>query len=549
MPDETFSLGVDFGTNTVRALVVRTEDGGEVGTGVAAYQHGEQGVLLDPVDPNLARQHPQDYFDGFNAAVKRALADAGVDGDRIVGIGLDTTGSTPIPVDSHMVPLACHAEFDDNLNAMAWLWKDHTAHAEAAEITELASEKHPEYLAKCGGVYSSEWFWAKLLRCARVAPDVFDLATSWVELQDLVPAWLTGCNNPSMAKRGVCAAGHKAMWSREWGGLPEAKFLSKLDPRLADLRSRLYTDTQTADQLVGGLTYERAAACGLAAGTPVATGAFDAHLGAVGSGVKPRTMVKIMGTSTCDILVAQGKVPDIPGVCGIVPGSVLPGMVGIEAGQSAVGDLFAWCVNKLGSASHESVEKDAIALRPGESGLVALDWNNGNRTVLVDPLLTGLVVGQTLHTNQAEIYRALVEATAFGARKIIERIASYGVAVDEIIVCGGIADKSPGTLQVYADVCARPIKTSRSSQTCALGAAMCGAVVGGRHPDLESAAAAMTGCKDLVFVPDAKAVHVYDRLYRIYSQLHDAFGTPGLNPDLSPLMKQLIALRTEARSV
>jgi len=375
---------------------------------------------------------------------------------------------------------------------------------------------------------------------------VFDAAHSWVELQDFVPALLTGrAANPA---RGICAAGHKAMFSLDWKGLPSEEFLASLDPRLAALRGRLYEDAETADHKAGGLTPEVASRVGLPVGLPVAVGLMDAHAGAVGSGIRPGTLVKIMGTSTCDLMVGKGNVPDIPGVCGIVPGSVVPGMLGIEAGQSAVGDLFNWVAQQLApSLSHFELNSLAAKLEPGESGLLALDWNNGNRTVLVDPLLSGLLVGQSLQTTAADIYRAMIEATAFGALVIINRIEEYGVKINEIVTGGGIAEKSPLTMQIYADVCGRPIKLSRSGQTCALGAAIFGSIVGGAHSDTLSAIHRMAGMKDVVFAPEPAAVKVYARLFALYKDLHDAFGTPGINPEMTHVMKELIKIRNEVR--
>lgn len=546
-----FAIGVDYGTSSVRALIVDCSDGNEVGKGVFDYPSGEQGVLLDVSDPNLARQHPGDYIEGFFACVRDALEDAksrvpGFDASQIVGIGVDATGSSPLPIDADGVALGTLSEWRANLNAQCWLWKDHTSFAEALEITDLAHDRREPYLNKCGGTYSSEWFWSKILRCARVAPDVFAAAHSWIELQDFVPAFLTGRRRDPV--RGACAAGHKAMFHADWDGLPSEDFLAALDPRLGDLRSRLYERVETADQVAGLLTAEVAARAGLKEGTPVAVGLMDAHAGAVGSGVKPGTLVKIMGTSTCDLMVGEGRIPDIPGVCGVVPGSVIPGMLGIEAGQSAVGDLFNWCADKLaGGRYQKDLNEEASNLKPGETGLIALDWNNGNRTVLVDPLLSGLLMGQTLHTTPVEIYRALIESTAFGARMIIERIEDYGVKIDEIVTGGGIAEKSPMTMQVYADVCNRPIKLSRSSQTCALGAAVFGAVAGGAHKDTLSAIHAMTGVRDKVYEPNPASVAIYGRLFRLYKDLHDAFGVRGLNPDMTPVMKELIAIRREVR--
>jgi L-ribulokinase len=330
--------------------------------------------------------------------------------------------------------------------------------------------------------------------------------------------------------------------------------LGKLDPRLAALRGRLCPRVESVDRAVGGLTAAWAAKTGLTAGIPVAVGAFDAHLGAIGSGVAPGTLVKIIGTSTCDITIAPGseKLADIPGLCGIVKGSVLPGFYGLEAGQSAVGDIFNWFVNYIQpgdkkAGTHEALSAQAAKLAPGESGLLALDWNNGNRTILVDQLLTGALIGQTLYTTPAEIYRALIEATAFGALTIINRFEEYGVKVGQIVNCGGIAEKSPLVMQIYADVTGRPMKVSRSAQTCALGAAIAAAVVGQAHPDFSSAQKAMTGLKPRAFQPNPKAHAVYRELYPLYKSLHDAFGVKTWNGSLHAVMKQLIAIRARAR--
>jgi L-ribulokinase len=546
MPEARYSIGVDFGTNSVRAVVVDTSNGQIVGTAVHAYRRGEEGVILDSHDVNLARQHPLEYTEGFCAAMSGAMDESGVDAAQIVGIGIDTTGSTPIPVDRHGDPLGFDGRFQSEPAAMAWLWKDHTGHAEAEEITALANRQGRPYLEKCGGTYSSEWFWSKILRCARTAPTVFESAHSWMECADFVPAWATG--TLAHPKRGVCAAGHKAMFHSSWGGLPEADFLFDLDPRLADLRTRLFDEAVPSDHIAGHLTKPVADACGLLPGIPVAVGAFDAHMGAVGSGVKPGTLVKIVGTSTCDILVGPPEAgePSIPGVCGVVPGSVIPGLVGIEAGQSAVGDLFNWFV-RFSGRSHEELTADALQLSPGSNGLLALDWNNGNRTILVDPRLSGLLVGQSLHTTPAEVYRALVEATAFGALTIIRRIESCGVAIDEVVNCGGIAEKSALTMQIYADVCNRPMKVAGSPQTCALGAAIFGAVAGGAHVDVLSAQAAMVPPPNRIYQPDPAAAWVYEQLYGLYATLHDAFGAVR-QTDLGGVMKELIRIREEVRS-
>ncbi len=552
----SYTIGLDYGTNSVRALVVDTRSGREVGTAVWGYEHGEQGVILSR-DPNLARQHPADYLKGAEVTICQALAQAkkrvkGFRAADVVGIGVDTTGSTPIPVDAKGQPLAFQKRFAKNPAAMAWLWKDHTGVDEASEITALAAKIRPEYLAKCGGTYSSEWFFSKILRCLRTSPQVFQAAHSWVELADYVPAALTGTEAPDRLSVGICAAGHKAMYHESWGGYPDAEFLGKLDPRLAELRGRLQATTKTVESAAGGLTEAWAKKTGLRVGVPVAVGAFDAHLGGVGSGIGPGTLVKIIGTSTCDMMVVpQSKaLADIPGLCGIVPGSILPGHYGLEAGQSAVGDIFNWFVNVVqpgGGASHEDLTRGAAKLQPGESGLMALDWNNGNRTVLVDQRLTGLLLGQTLYTTPAEIYRALIEATAFGALTIINRFEEYGVRVKQVVNCGGIAEKNPVVMQIYADVTGRPMKISRSAQTCALGSAIAGAVVGGVYRTVGAAQAKMTGLKPRVFKPNAANHKIYRELYGVYRQLHDALGTSSWQGNLQGVMKRLLEIRAQVR--
>ena len=563
MKSRSYAIGLDYGTNSVRTIIVDVANGQEIAAAVWGYSNGTNGVILSR-DPNLARQHPADYEAGAEKTIVEALAKArvqvkGFSPEQVIGIGVDTTGSTPIPVDARGRPLAFQKKFAKNPAAMAWLWKDHTGVAEAGQITALARKMRPQYLAKCGGTYSSEWFFSKILHCLRTAPEVFRAAHMWVECADWVPAMLTGTEAPEKLTVGVCAAGHKAMYNDAWGGYPDAKFLSKLDPEMGRLRERLERKAASIDKAVGGLTADWARRTGLREGTPVAVGAFDAHLGAVGSGIAPGTLVKIIGTSTCDIIVSPAgqKLADVPGLCGIVNGSVLPGYYGLEAGQSAVGDIFNWFVEYIkplgGEAgSHAALSTAAAKLAPGESGLLALDWNNGNRTILVDQRLTGLLVGQTLYTTPAEIYRALIEATAFGALTIIQRFEEYGVKVKQIVNCGGISEKNPLVMQIYADVTGREIKISRSAQTCALGAAIAGAVVAGKkaggYDNYASAQKAMTGLKPQVFKPQAKAHTVYKKLYALYRQLHDAFGTPEGNGKLYPVMKQLIEIRDEARA-
>ena len=553
----SYTIGVDYGTNSVRAVVVDCADGRIVGTRVFDYPSGEQGVLLDPKQPHLARQNPADYIEGLRISVADALqaaeAEPGFTRDRVIGIGVDTTGSTPLPIDAHARPLALDSAWKRNLAAQAWLWKDHTSTAEAAAITDTARKHAPEYLAPIGGTYSSEWWWSKIWRCLKVAPEVFDAAESWVELADFVPAVLAGVTRPKDIVRCVCAAGHKAMYSEKWGGLPSKEFLARLDPKLASLRDRLYDRAYPPGHSAGALSADWANTLGLRGGIAIAMGGFDAHYGAVGSGVTTGTLVKIIGTSTCDCAIGAGtgSMPDIPGICGSVNGSILPGHIGIEAGQSAVGDILKWWVEGvLGGtdALHGELSAEAAKLSPGESGLVALDWNNGNRTILVDTRLTGLILGQTLHTTRAEIYRALIEATAYGARAIIERLREYGVAVDRVVCCGGIAEKNDLFMQIYADVIGQPMLIAGSPQTPALGAALSAAVTAGAsaggYEGWDEAQRRMTSVKAKRFESDSRAHGVYDELYAIYRELHDAFGgVSGARPDLTTLMKRLLVVK------
>lgn len=558
----SYTIGLDYGTNSVRCIIISVADGSELATDVFNYPTGDLGIMLEPSDHNVARQNPQDYIDGLEATVKNAIAAAkkaneDFDPSKVIGIGVDTTGSTPIPVDKKGTPLGLKDEFRDNLNAMSWLWKDHTGYAEAAEITELAKKHHPEYLAKCGGTYSSEWFFSKILHCLRIDEEVFDAAYTWVEHADYMTGLLTGTSSPEVIKRCRCAAGHKAMFNNNWGGYPDKEFLSMLDPKFGKLRDTLGDKTYAVDTEAGNLSKEWADTLGLPEGIPVAMGAFDAHLGAVGSGIKQGTLVKIIGTSTCDMVVAPDteSLPDIPGICGIVDGSILPGFFGLEAGQSAVGDIFNWFVNYIQPGgkedSHEVLTEKATKLKPGQSGLLALDWNNGNRTILIDQRLTGLLLGQTLHTKPQEIYRALIEATAFGALTIINRFEEYGVHIKEVINCGGIAEKNSMLMQIYADVTGREMKVSRSTQTCALGSAIAAAVVAGKakggYDNFADAQKAMTGVKDIIYRPIPENQRVYAKLYKLYKQLHDAFGTDGYSGRPCNVMKDLLEIKESCK--
>ncbi len=540
------SLGVDFGTNNVRALAVDCQSGEEIATSVADYRSGRGGIISDPSDPNVARQNPADYIQGFIESVSEVVRQ--IDPLEIVGVGIDTTASTPIPVDKTGTPLAMCERFQGRLDACAWLWKDHSAHQESEEITDKAKSAERPYLNRCGGSYSSEWFWSKILRCKRVAPDVFEAAESWLEQADFIPAWVTGNQIPGTFVRSVCASGHKAMAEVSWGGYPDEDFLGSIDPALVPLRRRLTEPHRTSDQAAGDVTRDVSRLTGLPEGIPVAVGIIDAHAGALGSGVRPGRLVKILGTSTCDIAVIPHleHVPEIEGLSGIVPGSVIPGMLGLEAGQPAVGDLFGWFSRDIARLSLRDLEREAAKLRPGECGLIALDWNNGNRSVLANPLLSGLLVGQTLQTTSAEVYRALIESTAFGALTIVSRIEACGIEIDSISVCGGIAQKSPLIMQVYADICRRPLQLVSSDQACALGAAICGAMVGKAHRTIPLAQDAMAAKTGKTFPPDPTSTGIYQTLYDMYLSLHQAFGH-GQLVDFGGFMGRLREIQQIAR--
>ena len=560
-----YAIGLDFGTNSCRALIVDISDGKELASYVFEYPSGEVGIIVDPAAPNLARQNPADYLEGIETTIKKSIqialrSDITFSSDNIIGIGIDTTGSSPVPVDYNGDPICFKDQFKNNPAAMVWLWKDHTSYAEAQSITELAAKIRPEYLAKIGGVYSSEWFWSKIWRCQKESGEVFNAAYSFVEICDWLPAVLVGDTKPDHIKRSICAAGHKAMFNDQWGGLPDYDFLEKLSPGLGELRNRIVNKTFSAEERAGYLCEEWARKLGLSTKVSVAVGAFDAHMGAVGAGVKTGTLVKILGTSTCDIMVWPNNksLADIPGVCGIVNGSVMDGYYGIEAGQSAVGDIFLWFVNNLVPESYGktpdekfvNLEKAAAELKPGETGLLALDWNNGNRTILVDVRLTGLLLGQTLHTQAHEIYRALVEATAFGALAIIDRIEDNGVRINEVVNCGGLAIKNSMLMQIYADVTGRPMKVSKSKQTPALGAAIFAAVSAGidasGFDNVDQAKEAMTGINK-TYNPIPQNHEVYKEIYSLYKQLHDGFGTKEKSGNYYNVMKDLLDIRDKVR--
>ncbi|MCK5456646.1 MAG: ribulokinase [Melioribacteraceae bacterium] len=550
-----YALGIDFGTNSVRALVMNLTNGEEVSSSVSNYKSGNNGILLDENNPLVARQHPGDYLESMEIAVKEAVTEAvnkNIAIEKIVGIGVDTTGSTPIPVDENLIPLAFNDEFKENLNAQAWLWKDHSSIGESEEITELSAEFRPEYIAKCGGSYSSEWFFSKILRCYNIDREVFDVAYTWLECSDYIPAAIAGITNISDLKRNVCAAGHKAMYSKEWGGYPDEEFLTKLAPEFKDLKSTLSNKVFAIDEVAGNLSAEWAEKFGLKEGVPIAVGAMDAHIGAIGSGVGEGVLVKVIGTSTCDIMASpkDKEIKNIPGVAGVVDGSVLPDYIGIEAGQSAVGDIFNWFVSGVlnkESDYHNVLTEKADKLKAGQSGLLSLDWNNGNRNVLADFNLTGLILGQTLHTKDYEIYRALIEATAFGALMIIERMEEYGIKIDKLVNCGGIAEKNPMVMQIYADILGKPMEVAASGQTVALGAAIIGGFVAMKGKEgfenIEEIQSRVCKVKDKIYTPSKKEHEVYMQIYELYKTMHDAFGVKGYNESLYNIMKKLIEIK------
>jgi L-ribulokinase len=549
---KNYVMGLDYGTDSVRALIVDAMTGEEAGTGVSHYKRWKKGAYCDAAK-NRFRQHPLDYIESLEEAVKDALAMAGVGtADKIAAISIDTTGSTPIAVDRFGQPLALHPEFAENPNAMFVLWKDHTAVQEAAEINQLAASwGGVDYTKYEGGIYSSEWFWAKVLHVLREDEKVRKAAWSWVEHCDWLPALLTGNTQPDLLKRSRCAAGHKAMWHPEWGGLPSDNFLTRLDPLLGGLRDKLYTDTYTSDMATGTLSKEWADRLGLPEDVLVGVGAFDAHLGAVGGEIKPYFLSKVMGTSTCDMVVAPAaEIGDklVRGICGQVDGSIIPGMLGLEAGQSAFGDVFAWFRNMLmWPTRHVMVRPDGIPgesfnmmveemadhmihrlaeaadnIDPEMSGVLAIDWLNGRRTPDANQLLTGAITGITLGTDAPAIFRALVEATAFGSKKIVDRFREEGVRIDGVIALGGVAKKSPFVMQIVTDVMNMPIQVARHDQTCALGSAMAAAVVAGIHADFSAAQQAMGNGFEKEYVPRPDYVEKYARIYKAYCELGES---------------------------
>ena len=548
MIKDQFVIGVDFGTDSVSSIIANTANGYEIASSVYYYPRWQKGLFCDAA-ANQFRQHPLDYIEGLEITIKNCLKSAGpAAANAIKGLSVDTTGSTPVAVNKNGVPLALLPGFENNPNAMFVLWKDHTSVKEAAEINMHATKFDINYLKYAGGIYSSEWFWAKLLHILRADNGVGNALHSWVEHCDWIPFLLTGGNNAANIKRGRCAAGHKALWAEEFGGLPPGKFFSTLDPLLDGITNRLFTDTYTSDQPAGHLSKEWAQRLGLSTDVVIGVGAFDAHMGAVGGQIEPYHLSKVMGTSTCDILVApanemKGKL--VKGICGQVNGSVIPGMVGLEAGQSAFGDTYAWFKNILswplnhllsnsllidaqtGTALKEELSEMIIpelsrqaALLPiDESNELAIDWFNGRRTPDADQTLKGAVTGLSLGSDAPRLFRSLAEATCFGAKSIVNRFIEEDIPVKGLIGIGGVAKKSPYIMQMMADILGMPIRIHQFEHTCALGAAMFAAVVAGVYPTVEEAMAAMGRGFDSEYIPNPFYKDIYQKRYKQYNDL------------------------------
>jgi len=543
-----YVIGVDYGTDSARSLIVDALTGNEIASSVKYYPRWEKGKYCEPVK-NRYRQHPKDYMEVLEFTIKDALAKCDPDvALNVVGLSIDTTGSTPVLTNQSGMPLALLPEFKDNPNAMFILWKDHTAVKEAEEINQLAKRWHTDYTKYEGGVYSSEWVWAKVLHVLRTDEQVRKASASWIEHCDWLPALLCGNLKPNSVIRSRCAAGHKALWHPEWNGLPPREFFKDLDPLLLPLLSNLYSETYTSDVKVGYLTENWANRLGLTINVAVGVGAFDCHMGAVGGEVTPNVLARAIGTSTCDIMTAKYEdVGDklIAGICGQVDGSVIPGYIGLEAGQSAFGDIYAWFKDVLAWPVEELLEKTSLVdpelkeklkkelldqiipvlsqqaseIPIEESTIIAIDWMNGRRTPDANQELKGAIAGLTLGSTAPGIFRALVEATAFGSKAIVDRFTREGVEIKEIIGLGGVAKKSPFVMQTLADVLNMPIKVATTEQTCAFGAAMFAATAGGVYPDVEKAQKAMGKGFEKTYYPDKERVIKYLTIYESYQKL------------------------------
>ncbi len=547
MKDDAFVIGVDYGTDSVRSVIVDANNGKEIASSLFYYPRWKDGLYCN-ASANQFRQHPKDYIEGLEQSIKACVAHAGSKvAGSIKAISVDTTGSSPVAVDESGTPLSLLPGFEENPNAMFVLWKDHTAVNEAAAINEHAKKFDVNYLQFVGGIYSSEWFWAKLLHTLKADAEVRRHCYSWVEHCDWVPFLLTGGKHVADMKRGVCSAGHKALWAESFGGLPPDEFFSSLDPLLRGFTKRLFSKTYTADQPAGFLSAAWAERLGLKTDTIVGVGAFDAHMGAVGGQIEPYHLSKVMGTSTCDMLVAPlHEMEDklVRGICGQVPGSVIPGMMGMEAGQSAFGDAYAWfrdilawplrymesrssinasvsvsAVDKAIDAIIPALSREASQLPWGTDSELAVDWLNGRRTPDANQLLKGAITGLSLGTDAPRIFRAIAEATCFGAKAIVERFNDEGIPVKGLIGMGGVAKKSSFIMQMMADVMNMPIRIHSSEQTCALGAAMFAATASGIYKKVEDAMHAMGQGFDAEYQPEKSNVNMYAKRYMRYKQL------------------------------
>lgn len=533
-----YVIGLDYGSDSARALIVDVATGKEMASSVKYYPRWMDGKYCVPAK-NQYRQHPKDYLEVMEATIVEALGQCDPSiSENVVGISFDTTGSTPALTDANGTPLAMLPEFDENPNAMFILWKDHMAVKEADEINELARTWDVDFTKYEGGIYSSEWVWAKVLHALRKDEAVKNATASWIEYCDWLPAVLTGKTALKELKRSRCAAGHKALWHTDWNGLPPEEFLVELGPELKGLRKNLFEETYTSDEAFGTITPEWADKLGLPKDVVVGVSAFDAHMGAVGAEIEANTFVRIMGTSTCDIMVSpEEELGDklISGICGQVDGSVIPGMVGLEAGQSAFGDVYAWFKNVLVWPLQFIEDKDqakiiedkiipalsaeAAKIPIEESTILATDWLNGRRTPDANQNVKGSITGLNLGSSAPRIFRALVEATAYGSKAIVQRFLDNGVKVDTVVAIGGVAKKSDFVMQTLADVLDMPIKVARSEQSVALGAAMFAAVASGAHKNIAEAQKSMGQGFEKEYKPIAKNVQAYQKLYTKYLSL------------------------------
>ncbi|MGH9350926.1 MAG: ribulokinase [Terriglobia bacterium] len=556
MTKDLFAVGIDYGTESGRAVVVRVRDGKEVGAAIVPYPDGVLDERLPSgarLGPDWALQNPRDYLLVVEKAVPKALKLAGVRGERVIGLGTDFTASSPMPVLRDGTPLCFVKAYRNNPHAWVKLWKHHAAQPEANRITEIGAERNEEFIRTYGGRYSSEWFFSKLLQILNESPKTYAAFDRFIEAADWIVWQLTG-----EEKRSACTASYKAMWVKG-AGFPSKDFFKALHPQFENvIAEKVGEEFYPLGLQAGGLTPAWAKKTGLMPGTPVSIGNVDAHVSVPAVTVtRPGSLVMIMGTSICHILLGDDK-REVEGMCGTVEDGVVPGLWGYEAGQSAVGDIFAWYfeqgvpetiareARRLKCGVPDLLEKRAAALKPGEAGLLALDWCNGNRSILVDADLTGLLVGMRLNTKPEEIFRALIEATAFGTRQIVEAFESKGIPVKELVACGGLPEKNKLLMQIYADVTGREIKVARQPLTCpALGSAMHGAVAAGRarggYDSIFEAAKSMTGLQRKAYRPQPRHHEVYSRLFREYQKLHDYFGRGG-----NDVMKRLKGIQKQA---